>query len=779
MTPQERYHYYRLLSEELGVDHKELEKPGADPAKVGQENYSVAWYYACNSYGDLPDLVKAILGDEQAELRLDWNQPAVSIDDGLFEGNTLNDSQKEAIRAALIKPVSLIQGPPGTGKTYTIINMMSVMSKMGFKVAVISSNNKAIADIGEKIEELPLPPGSAGSNVERLKNGTVRLGGAGIRSQVNKPGFSFKASKKLSSRKYATETYGGGMFKRENEISAATFLAQYPCILSTIHSLQNCFSDGGTFQYDYVIMDESSQTPIHLGLLAAHAAKHLVLVGDDEQLPPVVSEDYMAELQRKHRGYNAHTLSDFFQDTENSFLTLCTKRFAGKDNYVFLDRHYRCHPGIIGFCRDLVYGSRLRICTTGYDTSVALPINITWYEGSYSQSYVIKASKGEKERKSRVNSRQIRIFMNEKYLDVVRYIQNEDKSVAVLSPYRGQLYELKKVIDKYNRKAGITGIHVELNGGEQNNGGEDDDTLDVLTIHKSQGAEFDIIYLMTVDDDAVSRKFDFPWTQKRRLINVAASRAKQELHIITSTNLMSTKVQHRLVKYVINSGHRTSGKDYFVEKLIDYAYSYYAKTPHLFEGVFGFFKARTYSVYDKKTYQLKIDGVDLGSSYEDCMAEALLGSKLIKSYHLQVGHEYSMAELIAGDPTAKAAYGTCDTETQTFLMQQGTHMDFPVTDEKGALLAVIEVDGEYHKDEEQKRRDEMKDAFLEGKLGIPVLRMTVDGNPYCDPGAPLDIVSDELNEMDHIEGKLLSRIHAISTSKKVVIKNMAPIPGMR
>ena len=394
-----------------------------------------------------------------------------------------------------------------------------------------------------------------------------------------------------------------------------------------------------------------------------------------------------------------------------------------------------------------------------------MPIEITWYEGDYSRSYVISENR-ENGRKSRVNYRQIRIFMNEEYDYAVQNIVNLDYSVSVLTPYRGQLYALREAIDDYNKKAGlnlVVDISSDIGKTNQDDDGDEEDVLYALTIHKSQGTEFDIVYILTVDDDARSHKFDFPWTQNRRLINVATSRAKQELHIITSVNLMSAAIQRRLVGYTVNSGHLSSNKDYFVEKLIDYAYDYYKSKPNLEECGFGFHRARTYSVFDKKTYQKHIDGVDLNSSNEDCVKEALDSSDMIRKMSFKVWYEYPIWKLISENAFAGKIYNSLGSERmKNFLSDQRTHMDFPITTANGTLLLVVEVDGEWHNDDDdQAERDIMKDEFLK-KLGIPVLRFRDDGNRFEDDDDKglinvADIVSDELNEMDHLTIRLIEQ----------------------
>lgn len=67
------------------------------------------------------------------------------------------------------------------------------------------------------------------------------------------------------------------------------FLKEYPVVLSTTYSAKSCISKDMVF--DYVIMDEASQVGIKTGALALSCAMNAVIVGDDKQLPNVVSRE--------------------------------------------------------------------------------------------------------------------------------------------------------------------------------------------------------------------------------------------------------------------------------------------------------------------------------------------------------------------------------------------------------------------------------------------------------------------------------------------------------
>lgn len=76
-----------------------------------------------------------------------------------------NMSQKIAVKRAIEHPVSLVQGPPGTGKTQTILNLIGNMLLLKKRVAVVSNNNSATANVLEKLKryELDFMAASLGS----------------------------------------------------------------------------------------------------------------------------------------------------------------------------------------------------------------------------------------------------------------------------------------------------------------------------------------------------------------------------------------------------------------------------------------------------------------------------------------------------------------------------------------------------------------------------------------------------------------------------------------
>ena len=64
-----------------------------------------------------------------------------------------NIDQRNAIRAALTRQISIIEGPPGTGKTQTILNLIASLIAQGQTVGVVAGANSAVDNVVDKLTE--------------------------------------------------------------------------------------------------------------------------------------------------------------------------------------------------------------------------------------------------------------------------------------------------------------------------------------------------------------------------------------------------------------------------------------------------------------------------------------------------------------------------------------------------------------------------------------------------------------------------------------------------
>ena len=228
--------------------------------------------------------------------------PYDHVVDSVTRIHNLNTSQRDAMKAALERRLTLIQGPPGTGKTHTSVAIVRGMLEIGHgPVLCTSDSNTAVDNMVEGLAK-------AGVNV-------IRLG----RPEAVRPDLA--------------------RYQIENAIPpGATKHEAYQAQLWAVRNAQavcaTCSGSGSDFldriNFSAVMLDEASQVTEPMSLVPlANGCQQLVLVGDHKQLPPtVVSRD--AELA-------GMTLSLFDRLIR-----------AGVQPYL-LDTQFRMHPALSHF----------------------------------------------------------------------------------------------------------------------------------------------------------------------------------------------------------------------------------------------------------------------------------------------------------------------------------------------------------------------------------------------------------------------------------------------
>lgn len=858
LDPQAVLDRYAVCAEVMGreSDHRDPDGSGTH-ADCPQAAYSLAWFYRhLATPQKLNAISRAFLGDVAARRELTFGEAdGAAFSDALLESRfPLNESQRQAIARALASDVSLIQGPPGTGKTEVILNLVSCILARGKNVAVVANNRKAIDNISTKIEAWRQDGERAGRNCQNLAKRYARLGGKRVRKAWvdEHPDDPVTIRFRTGDEEIDGEKPVRGLFSRfetggwEPRVHAGDFLERYPFITSTIHSFKKCFADGDVFQFDYLIMDEASQCNPLLGLVAMSGARHVVLVGDVEQLPPIYSDSSNQAIEREIKAQGLTMIDDprfALADGEHgggtSIIVAVERSLADLPvPRTFLNEHYRCHPGIIGFCNEFVYapgGNALEVKTIDYDGSIAVPIRIRWFEGNYCERCLLKKIEGgaqtdvwdiepfagegygagktaardgaDGRRKkaqyklSRSNNRQIEIFMREEWPSLCERLERDDGlSACVLSPYRGALIALEHRLRLDGRVSDddMGMEHIQ----------DVDPTLPQIpsfTIHKSQGQEFDIVYLLPGEDGS----WEWPWTEAKSLINVAVSRAKRELVIICSTALMSGETQAALVgerrvvapaenmRDELSDGERArrEERERFLQKLIDYVRDRNdpATTPGCAEGfptssyAFGFHRSRWRSVFDSVPLLRAEQRLPRSSAFEYAVENALHAAHLEK-LGCGLAFEVPLSALVSCDDVERRWDALPKSERPAVSLErlerlrsgEHAHFDAVVFDrESGRLLLAIEVDGAQHrgpmdkadegglaralKDAAARRRnDEAKDALvrvLGGRVlsdnrrevlagtnadapAFTLLRLPTDGSTACEFDAFTDGADD-------------------------------------
>lgn len=423
------------------------------------------------------------------------------------------------------------------------------------------------------------------------------------------------------------------------------FQAEYPVILSTTFSSRSSLYSRAKF--DYAIMDEASQVDIPTGALALSNAKHAVIVGDSKQLPNVITDE---DRKIADAIFKSFELPQGYNFAENSFLSSLCKVIPNAPR-TLLREHYRCHPKIINFCNQKFYNGNLVIMTKDCGESNVLS--------------VIKTSIGNHSREH-MNQRQIDILTTE----VLPKIESVPGSIGIIAPYNNQVNEIKRQLP--------------------------DNGITTATVHKFQGREKDTIIMTTVDDK-ISDFTDDPY-----LLNVAISRAKKRLILITSGNEQTDGQNIRdLVDYI--EYQNCTVTDSALYSVFDYLYSQYTQARQDYLK-----KHKRVSAYDSENLMYALITEVLSESERnglDVICHQPL-NMIIRNPHL-----------------------LSDEECQ-YAMNSSTHLDFLIFNKisKKPLLA-IEVDGySFHKSgTRQAERDRMKNSILD-KYGIPYIRFATNGS---------------------------------------------------
>ena len=264
-----------------------------------------------------------------------------------------------------------------------------------------------------------------------------------------------------------------------NDENFQKFLKIFPVVATTNISAHRL---GEPKQYfDMVIMDEASQCNTAVALVPIIRGEQLLLVGDPQQLKPVILLDERNNLILKKR-YN---ITDEYDYRNKSVYQTFLSADAVSDE-VLLSYHYRCHPKIIGFNNKKYYNNKLNIRSSDNEKQ---PLE---FIECHSKDTTLKNTSESEAR------------------EIVHYVKTHpDKTIAVITPFVNQRNEIQEELNQ----SGITNV-------------------DCGTVHAFQGDEKqEIIFSLALTDKTHEKTYSWLKNNKE-LINVATSRAKERLVII-------------------------------------------------------------------------------------------------------------------------------------------------------------------------------------------------------------------------------------------------------
>ena len=255
----------------------------------------------------------------------------------------------------------------------------------------------------------------------------------------------------------------------------------FPVICSTCISAHK-IGEPATY-FDMTVMDEASQCNTAISLVPIIRGKNLMLVGDPQQLSPVIVLDEAANAALK----KTYHVTDTYDYIKNSVYKVFLAADSVSDE-ILLSHHYRCQKAIIDFNNRKYYNGKLKIDTKKTVEEPLVYLDIT-------DNVTDRKNTAPKE-----------------IAQIIKYAKkHRDKSIGVITPFVNQ----KRRIEERLQKEGLE--HVTCG-----------------TVHAFQGDEKDIImFSVSVTEQTHGRTYD--WLKNNReLINVATSRAKEQLVVLSS-----------------------------------------------------------------------------------------------------------------------------------------------------------------------------------------------------------------------------------------------------
>ncbi|GMQ24725.1 hypothetical protein Aoki45_14070 [Algoriphagus sp. oki45] len=284
----------------------------------------------------------------------------------------------------------------------------------------------------------------------------------------------------------------------------------FPIILTTNISSRKL---GQKFKFDLLVVDEAGQCDISTSLIPISKCKNLVLIGDTNQLKPIVVFEESTNQKLMHQ-FNIDEAYDYFT---NSILSVF-KRIDNISRDILLSYHYRCGKKIIDYS------------------------NMRFYEGKLNLSKIKINGELKLIDVNNVNQPKRNASIEEAE-EIVKYITDNDlRDVFIITPFRNQ----EALINQFLGMAKADNRIAE--------------SVSCGTIHKIQGQENKTIVISTsISKNTSPRTYD--WIKNNsQLINVGVTRAQENLIVVAdkkAIDIFSRKDDdlYALVDYVQKNGN--------------------------------------------------------------------------------------------------------------------------------------------------------------------------------------------------------------------------------
>lgn len=450
-------------------------------------------------------------------------------------GFNLDKFQIDAVKSILglrDGEILLIVGPPGTGKTRVIAKAAYELARRGEKVLIASHTNRAVDNA---IELLPLDISLRIGRPEKILPHVLKyllsykakmfLGKRfrEIESEIERIKKYLRYARDLLRdyrrygrydkvkdllEKYKIDFYEKRLrelYDKRNKLlmdESVKIVGNAKIIASTL--IKSQLPPLSDVEFDTVLIDECSQASITLALLGMIKANKWVLIGDHRQLMPIFKT-----LRRKDRDRILSELSIFVR-LKNKY----------DERVIWLRKHYRSHPYIIGFSSKYIYEEKIIPSEKCWEKKLKInsppPPDALFLDRDYPIIFIHINGFETTSDGSKYNEAEVKVVLRILKL-IKKYLKNI--SIGVITPYRAQRNKIKEMIN-------LTDIEIG-------------------TVDSFQGREKDIIIF------SITATGNLKFVANPNRLNVAFTRARRKLIVIGNLNSMyKEKILRDFINYV-------------------------------------------------------------------------------------------------------------------------------------------------------------------------------------------------------------------------------------
>jgi DNA replication ATP-dependent helicase Dna2 len=388
-----------------------------------------------------------------------------------------NEAQNEAVNLAVsAEDFALVHGPPGTGKTYTIARTIRALVERGNRVLLSAFTNRAVDNALEALRDQGFEDTDEQSSSSN-RTASDDIARVGTESGVREDMQDLRLEEAGDPGERVAEL-------RDASVVAATTAT---CGSRIMHEQS----------FDVALVDEASQLTEPESLAAVNLADRFVLVGDHQQLPPVVR-------------------------TENDLSTSLFERLIEDhpEAGVMLDRQYRMSQRIQAFSSREFYDGELRPASgevaaqrLGDLPRVATTDLAEDLRGNGGVSFVDPGGHTEG------NTNPVEAERVAEVVEELLAAGVEPTEIGVIAPFRAQVAEI-------GRRVG--------------------DSVTVDTVDRFQGSSKEVIVVSFV----ATNDLESPIFEDHRRVNVALTRAKKSLVLVGDEQaLRSEDLYSRMVDW--------------------------------------------------------------------------------------------------------------------------------------------------------------------------------------------------------------------------------------